>query len=212
MKRKAKKIEILSDLRPDRGNVNKGTERGNFQLDWSLSNFGAWRSIAASADGVVAAGNQTLLQAADHGLKIRPVHTNGDELVVVIRDDIKSDDPRFRQYAIADNRISELNYSADVEMLLSHQAAGVDLSPMWLPEEIDGLIASLTPDMKDEFGFNFPDSNTDDADQVSMDRPAAIFPLGITVSAAVNREWREYKEENQLKSDSEAFLFLWQQQ
>lgn len=144
--KKPKAIESIKDLTPDIGNVNRGTERGNFQLDWSLSEFGAWRSIAASADGVIAAGNQTLQQAADHGLKIRPVHTSGDELVVVIRDDISSDDPRFRQYAIADNRISELNYSPDVEMLLTHQASGVDISPMYRDDELELMKASLTPD------------------------------------------------------------------
>lgn len=112
MAKTTKQIQSITDLTPDSANVNKGTERGNAQLDWSLTNLGAWRSIAASADGVVAAGNQTLEQAAARGLKIRPVHTTGDELVVVVRDDITSDDPRFRQYAVADNRISETNYSA----------------------------------------------------------------------------------------------------
>lgn len=144
-KRQAKKIERLEDLTLDSANVNKGTERGNHQLDWSLTNLGAWRSIAASADGVVAAGNQTLQQAVDRGMEIRTVHTTGNELVVVVRDDISSDDPRFRQYAIADNRISELNYSADAEMLLTHQAAGVDLSPMFRDDEIDALVAGLHP-------------------------------------------------------------------
>lgn len=148
-KRQAKKIERLEDLTLDSANVNKGTERGNHQLDWSLTNLGAWRSIAASSDGVVAAGNQTLQQAVDRGMEIRTVHTTGNELVVVVRDDISSDDPRFRQYAIADNRISELNYSADAEMLLTHQAAGVDLSAMYRDDEIDALMASLTPDMKE---------------------------------------------------------------
>lgn len=145
-KRQAKKIERLEDLTLDRANVNRGTERGNHQLDWSLTNLGAWRSIAASNDGVVAAGNQTLQQAVDRGMEIRTVHTTGNELVVVVRDDISSDDPRFRQYAIADNRISELNYSADPEMLLTHKANGVDLSPMFRHDEIDALVADLTPD------------------------------------------------------------------
>lgn len=137
---KAKAIERLEDLQPDRSNVNRGTERGNAQLDWSLTNLGAWRSIAASADGVVAAGNQTLQQAADRGLKIRPVHTSGDELVVVIRDDIDSSDPRFRQYAIADNRISETNYSADIEALLSHAQGGIDISALYRDDEIKALL------------------------------------------------------------------------
>lgn len=79
----AKKIKNLADLTPDPANVNKGSERGHFQLDWSISELGAGRSILADADGVVLAGNKTLEVAADHGLPVRVVETDGKELVVV---------------------------------------------------------------------------------------------------------------------------------
>lgn len=200
---KAKQIKSIKDLTPDPANVNKGTERGNYQLDWSLTNLGAWRSIAASADGVVAAGNQTLEQAAARGLKIRPVHTKGDELVVVIRDDIPSSDPRFRQYATADNRISETNYSPDAAQLIAHSQA-VDLSALYRADELDTLLASV--DKRESYGLI--EDNEPDGDKTVSNTESERYPLPIVVGLAVLRRWREFKESIDETNDSAAFIQL----
>ncbi len=42
--------------------------------------------------------------------------------------------------------------------------------------------------------------------------PVLKFPLGVVVSAQIKREWEIYKQENDLTSDSQAFIHLWQQQ
>lgn len=34
---KAKQIKTIKDLTPDRANVNKGSERGAYMVDWSLT-------------------------------------------------------------------------------------------------------------------------------------------------------------------------------
>src|SRR3989304_5468213 len=84
-----KPIRTLADLRPDPANANSGTQRGLRLLDDSLRDLGAGRSILADRNGVIIAGNKTVERAANIGLKkIRAVHTTGDELVVVIRDDL----------------------------------------------------------------------------------------------------------------------------
>jgi hypothetical protein len=155
--RKTKQIKSIKDLTPDPANVNKGTERGHFQLDWSLTELGAGRSILTDADGVVIAGNKTLEAAADRQLPVRVIETDGKELVVVQRTDLRlqgngKEATKARQLAIADNRVSELNYVADIEQLLAHQAAGIDLSPLYLQDELDAMLASLTPELPEAGG------------------------------------------------------------
>lgn len=144
-----KKIAKIEDLTPDPSNVNKGSERGHQVIDWSLTELGAGRSILADADGVVLAGNKTLEVAADHGLPVRVVETDGRELVVVQRTDLRlqgdgDERTKARQIAIADNRSSEVGYVADMEILLEH-ARSVDVSPMYSEGEINALLAGFTP-------------------------------------------------------------------
>jgi hypothetical protein len=68
------------------------------------------------------------------------VHTTGDRPVIVIRDDIPTaDDPRAIRLGVGDNRISELNYDPDIE-LLSAIADEVDISDMYFPDELAALV------------------------------------------------------------------------
>lgn len=149
---KTKQLKTIADLKPDPMNVNKGTERGAKVIDWSLTELGAGRSILADADGVVIAGNKTLQGAISHGLPIRVVETEGEELVVVQRKDLrltgKGDErKRARQLAIADNRASEVGYVPDVATLLEHIGSGVDVDAMYSIEEVNNLHQSLMTEM-----------------------------------------------------------------
>jgi hypothetical protein len=77
------------------------------------------------------------------GDEIEPitVHTTGDRPVIVIRDDIPTaDDPRAIRLGVGDNRISELNYDPDIE-LLSAIAEEVDISDMYFEDELAALVA-----------------------------------------------------------------------
>lgn len=127
--RGARKIERLEHLRPDTRNANKGTARGRSALETSLEKFGAGRSILADRDGNVIAGNKTLEVAVEKGLTPRFVHTDGHELVVVIRTDLQldGDDGKARQLAYADNRVAELDLEWDASRLLEDAQVGVDL-------------------------------------------------------------------------------------
>lgn len=147
---KAKQLKTINDLKPDPMNVNKGTERGAKVIDWSLTELGAGRSILADADGVVIAGNKTLQGAINHGLPIRVVETEGEELVVVQRKDLrltgKGDErKRARQLAIADNRASEVGYVPDVTTLLEHIGSGVDVEALFDEAEVKALMDGLMP-------------------------------------------------------------------
>jgi hypothetical protein len=160
-----KQLDVLKDLIPDTANVNKGSERGNYMLDWSISQLGAGRSILADADGRVIAGNKTLDAAAERDLPIRVVQTDGKELVVVQRTDLRlegeGDERTFaRQLAIADNRTSEIGYVTDAEMLLAHLNTGIDLSSMYRDDEIRELLQSVQTNVE------FPEYDESIADSV----------------------------------------------
>lgn len=118
----------LTDLKPDRRNANRGTVRGRALLEDSLRRHGAGRSILADKHGNVIAGNKTLESAADIGLPVRFVQTDGTELVVVQRTDLDLDSDSGRSLAYLDNRVAELDLSWDVAELLADRDAGLDLA------------------------------------------------------------------------------------
>jgi len=139
--KKPKAIQSLRDLVPDERNANKGTERGLGLLDESLRRYGAGRSILADKNGRIIAGNKTLDRAAELGLPVRVVETDGTELVVVQRKDLDlKRDKAAKELAIADNRVAEVNLDWDPEVLKALQDDGVDLAAFFLPDELEELL------------------------------------------------------------------------
>lgn len=141
----SKQLNRLEDLTPDPGNANLGTERGAIQVENSLRDYGAGRSIVVDKDGVVIAGNKTLESAADIGLPIEVVQTDGTKLVVVQRTDLKlgSEDNRARLLAYADNRASEVGLHWDVDQIRANLESGINIDEMFRQDEIDELLAII---------------------------------------------------------------------
>ncbi len=111
-------------LKFDEFNANKGTNRGKQLLRESLEQLGAGRSVLCDRNGTLLAGNKTYEQALELGLETELVHTQGDKLVVVVRDDLDlEEDDRARLLAYSDNRIGELDLSWDADIL----TADIDL-------------------------------------------------------------------------------------
>ncbi len=138
-----KKVNSITDLRLDENNANRGTDRGLHLLAESLSKLGAGRSIVCDRNGTVIGGNKTLESAQKLGLEIELVHTQGDKLVAVIRDDLDlKSDPRARELALADNRISELDLDWDVEQILQ-DIDQLNLDGLWNEKELERLQVSL---------------------------------------------------------------------
>ena len=81
-------------IREDKRNYRRHGEKNLSLIGRSLDDFGAGRSIVADNSGQVIGGNGTLREANKRGIPKRIIHTTGDELVVVVRDDIAPDDPR----------------------------------------------------------------------------------------------------------------------
>ena len=139
------------NLRPDPKNANKGTSRGRAAVQNSLRLYGAGRSIVADKNGTVIAGNKTLDAARDAGIPVKEVHTNGEELVVVVRDDMNLEtDASARELAYADNRAAELDLAWDDERLQKDLKAGVDLGKFWNELELGELLDAEKPKDEDE--------------------------------------------------------------
>lgn len=134
----------IDELKPDRRNANKGTERGRKLLEHSIEHLGAGRSILSDRNDNIIAGNKTLEVAAEKGLPIQVVETYGDTLVVVKRMDLDlydAEDTRGRELAYADNRVSEVDYQVDEQMLAQDfRDEKVDLSWMYSDLEMEQIL------------------------------------------------------------------------
>jgi len=143
----AKRKTEYDGITPDLRNANRGTERGRYMVEASLRETGAGRSIVLDKDGRIIAGNKTFEAASDIGLPVRIVQTDGTELVAVQRTDLDlSDDTgAARKLAYYDNRAGQVGLEWDVDVMLGDIGAGLDLSGMFRQDELDELLADLTP-------------------------------------------------------------------
>ena len=104
----------------DPQNCNRHDDLSLQAVQLSVARLGAGRSIVVDSSGTVVAGEATLRAAQQLGLPTRVVETDGSELVVVRRSDLKPGDPRRRALAIADNqtaKLSDFDETALVEQL-----------------------------------------------------------------------------------------------
>lgn len=99
--------EEISKYRGDHRNYRKHSQKNLSLIERSLAENGAGRSVLLDNTGESIAGSGTLQMALKRGIPIKEVHTSGDELIAVIRDDISPDDPRRKSLALADNATSD---------------------------------------------------------------------------------------------------------
>lgn len=158
------RVEVLSiedGATSDLNNVNKHTQRGRGLHENSMRKRGAGRSIFSAGKGVdipvTMGGNQTLEIAATLGMEIINVHTTGNQIVNVVRDDIEPGSPEFYAMGIEDNEIGKQSYNPDIDILAAVMA---DPAMQTLKDE-DKILAgilegiSLTATAEGEDGFDF---------------------------------------------------------
>jgi hypothetical protein len=140
----------LSDYTQNPKNHNLGTERGAKMLENSLNRYGAGRSVLADKDGMMIAGNQTLKAAMDAGIEdVLEIETDGKTLVVVKRTDLDLDNPDDTsavELGYMDNRSHEVSFNLDTQQIAADVEAGVDMSLMYTPGELDLLVPELDDD------------------------------------------------------------------
>ncbi len=97
----------MADIKKDRRNYRIHSEKNKRLIKKSLKELGAGRSILIDNDDNIIAGNGVFEQAEAMHIPVRIVETDGSELVVVKRTDIKEDDPKRKQLALLDNHASD---------------------------------------------------------------------------------------------------------
>lgn len=133
----------LKQLKLDKRNANKGTDKGRDALVHSLRSYGAGRSILLDKKGRVIAGNKTVQQAIDAGFNEKDliiVKTDGSKIVAVQRVDLDLErDSKAKALAIADNRVSELDLEWD-PAVLAQITKEADLSALFSESDLKKLI------------------------------------------------------------------------
>ena len=165
------KIEVLpieQGATPDPQNVNKHTQRGRGLHENSMRKRGAGRSIFSAGKGVevpvTIGGNQTLEIAASLGMDVINVHTTGNQIVNVVRDDIEPGSPEFYALAIEDNEVAKQSYNPDIDILAAVMA---DPAMQALKAE-DKMLADIVDGMglKEEAVNEEPQITTDRFEEV----------------------------------------------
>jgi hypothetical protein len=104
----------VEDLKFDKRNYRRHSEKNQDLIKKSINEVGFGRSIVIDADNEIVCGNGVVSQIAK-STPIKVVETNGSELVVVKRTDLKTDDEKRKQLAVMDNSTSD---SSDFDLTL----------------------------------------------------------------------------------------------
>ena len=94
------------EIKFDKRNYRKHSEQNKKRIKKSLKECGAGRSVLVDADDTLIAGNGVYEQAQAMGIPTRVIETDGTELVVVKRTDLRTDDDKRKLLAMADNATS----------------------------------------------------------------------------------------------------------
>lgn len=94
-------------IREDERNYRQHSQHNLDLIGYSMDEGGMGRSILADKTGAIIGGNGTLRMANQRGIPQRIIHTDGSELIVVVRDDLDHDDPRRQLLAVMDNSTTD---------------------------------------------------------------------------------------------------------
>jgi ParB-like chromosome segregation protein Spo0J len=135
------KIEVraVADLLNDPANARKHSQRTLIAIRASLRRFDIQKPIVVDKQGVVIAGNGTLLAAADEGW----------EWIEVVVSTLSP--AEARGYGLADNRTAELaEWDMDVlPDVLRSLGTDLQFDVGWDPDELDKLMAEVDGDPHD---------------------------------------------------------------
>ena len=211
-----KKKEKLSDFRTQEKNLNRHRPRGMGQLSNIISKEGWQSAITVAANNETFSGSARLETAQElFGDEAEPIvfDIDGTRPVILRRVDIPTaDDPRAIRLGIADNRISEVNYDLDID-LLQETAQTIDISDLYFDDEL----AKLAEQKQEIIDHQEPDflkfSDNNDLPAYASDRSGGNKqPIPIVVGSGTMKRWNEYKESVGIENDTAAFealLDLW---
>ena len=179
----------MEEIKFDKRNYRKHDKKNKSLIKKSLEKFGAGRSIVVDAEGEIIGGNGVYEQAQKLGLKTKIVETDGSELVVVKRTDLKTDDEKRKALAVMDNSTSDTS-EFDLEL----------------------LTADFSVDELSDFGIELPEEEEEQEVEVpdvlekeDSDKP---FTVKFTFEnyAALNAFREQYEE--LIKSDYDVIISI----
>lgn len=142
------------EIKFDKRNYRKHSDSNKRKIKKSLQECGAGRSVLVDADDTLIAGNGVFEQAQAMGIPTRVIETDGTELVVVKRTDLRTDDEKRKLLAMADNATSD---NVEWEDKLLNDDFGLDTLADWdihIPEtlsedELNDLLVDAEDNPKD---------------------------------------------------------------
>lgn len=157
---------MAEEIKFDKRNYRKHDEANRRLIKNSLKDLGTGRSIVIDNEGEIIAGNGVYAEAKSLKIPTRIVETDGNELIVVKRTDLNTEDLKRKQLAVMDNSTSD---SSEFDMAL-------------LKEDFD------IKDLQDFGIYNVP------TDYV-VDLPTSTLPAGkATVEEIVENLPEELRE------------------
>lgn len=129
----------LDQFKPATKNANSHTERGLKSLSNSYDEVGYVAPMTAAADGEILDGSARLETAFDKfGNEAIVIHHDGTKPIVMVRDDIpNAHTPQAKKIAYSANRIAEIDLSWNPLQVVADLQAGINLTDLWQPEELN---------------------------------------------------------------------------
>lgn len=163
----------MNEIKFDKRNYRKHNDKNKKLIKKSLQECGAGRSIIIDNEGEIIGGNGVYEQAQKLGLKTKIVETDGSELVVVKRTDLKTDDEKRKALAVMDNSTSDTS-EFDLEL----------------------LTADFSVDELEDFGIELPEDKEEEEEEDegkgNINEDFIIFPCSILDQT--NSKWQERKK------------------
>ena len=97
----------MTEIKQDSRNYRIHDDRNKELIRKSLKEYGTGRSIVIDSDGEIIAGNGVYEQAQELGIPVKEIESDGSELVVIKRTDLKRDDEKRKGLAVMDNSASD---------------------------------------------------------------------------------------------------------
>lgn len=96
----------VKDLKFDKRNYRRHNETNQALIKKSINDVGFGRSVVIDAENEIICGNGVVSQV-DKKTPVKVIETDGNELIVVKRTDLKTDDAKRKQLAVMDNSTSD---------------------------------------------------------------------------------------------------------
>lgn len=139
----------VKDLKFDKRNYRRHSEKNQSLIKKSINEVGFGRSIVVDAENEIICGNGVVSQV-DKKTPVKVIETDGNELIVVKRTDLKTEDAKRKQLAVMDNSTSDssdfdldlLQEDFDMEQLDDFGIQGIEYPEGTEIDEIEEITTS----------------------------------------------------------------------